>query len=985
MNADKDGDGLSSTDSCRANCRDAFATGVHSRRRLSILVLPLLVLGSFFFVAAISFFYTDWLDRQRLILETTERAISETSRFTRQANTALGNDAARQLEQEIMLYRSENYVATTVLTDPEGRILFAPLREWKGRQAGDVLKDWDAARFQRVVQDVSVDVQVDPRHMYLSAMAPYVAPPVPGQAVSVRRGVVFIVYDISSALEQVRYNNFYQRLPDLGLILLLALGLSFWVQRSVAGPLRGIAQASRQIGGGNLQARAPVFGSLEVAELGDSFNHMAASLEEEQQARNRLNEELQQSYDRLSRLTAHIPGVVYQFLMSPEGQFSMPFVSEGIRKKYQLSQERLAENAGPLLEMIHPEDRAAFTASTLESARTLQSWQLEFRVVLPNGRLCWHSGTARPERLEDGSIRWHGFLMDITERKESEEHNRLSARIFETTGEAIVVTDAAGNFVMVNPAFTRITGYEESEVIHKDPRVIGLEIQDDVLRRTIRKALVQQGHWAGEVWSRRKNGEQFPEWQNISVLRDDAGNLTHYVTIFADLSEIHQAQKRAEQLSWRDPLTGLANRAFFLHQVEQTLACAQREGGFAAMLLVDLDRFKDINEARGLDVGDSLLKFIADRLTQTLRPDDVLARLNADEFAVVLPHLLPTVEEAGREALAVAEKLRRVLQENLEMDGEVFHLDACIGIAILPDAADEAAPDALRRADMAMHQAKTEGGARIMFFEAAMGDSVLQRFRLERELRAGIPRNQLRLYLQPQVDHTGRLVGSEALVRWQHPDLGLVQPVMFIPLAEATDLIVQLDRWVLNEVCHLIARLEREGRPVRISVNISPRHFRRDDFVDEIQRLLALGGASAKYLILEVTEGMVIGDIADVVAKMNRLTAMGIHFSMDDFGTGYSSLSYLKRLPIHELKIDKSFIQDSTTDASDAALVETILSVAQHLNLQVVAEGIETREQVDFLNARAKVIHQGHYFGRPDSVEKWMERLVEDGGVDSGV
>ncbi len=955
------------------------------RQRPSIFILPLLVLGTFILVAVISFFYTDWLDRQRLILETTERAISEASRFTRQANVALGSDAAPQLEQEIMLYRSENYVSISLLTDPDGNVLFAPMREWRKRPVGEVVKEWDAARFQRVVQDVNVDIQVNPRTMHLSAMAPYVAPPIPGQSVSVRRGVVFIVYDLSSALEQVRQNNFNQRLPDLGLVLLLAIGLAFWVHRRVVRPLQGIAQASRKIGNGDLHARAPVTGSRETAELGDCFNHMAISLENEQKTRNQLNEQIQQSYDRLSRLTAQIPGVVYQFLMSPEGQFSMPFVSEGIRKKYQLSEERLAENAGPLLEMIHPEDRADFTASILESARTLQYWQHEFRVILPNGRICWHSGSARVEKLEEGSVQWHGFLTDITERRASEEHNRLSARIFETTGEAIVVTDASGNIVMVNPAFSRITGYEAVEVLEKDPRLVGLEIKDDTLRRSIRKALLQQGNWAGEVRSRRKNGEEFPEWQHISVLRDDTGRVTHYVTVFSDLTEIHSAQEKAELLSWRDPLTGLANRALFLRQVEQTLACAQRDGGFAAILIIDLDRFKDINEARGLAVGDQLLKSIAERLTLSLRPDDVIARLNADEFAVILPQLLPSIEEAGREALAVAEKLRAVLQESLEVQGETFHLDACIGIAFLPDASDKAVPDALRRADMAMHQAKTDGGARIMFFESAMGDSVRERFRLERELRAGIPKNQLRLYLQPQVDHTGRLVGSEALVRWQHPELGLVQPVMFIPLAEATDLIVQLDRWVLNEVCHLLTRLEREGRAVRISVNISPRHFRRDDFVDEIKRVLTLSGASPQNLILEVTEGMVIGDIADVVAKMNRLTAMGIHFSMDDFGTGYSSLSYLKRLPIQELKIDKSFIQDSTTDASDAALVETILSVAQHLNLQVVAEGIETREQADFLNARATVIHQGNYFGRPDTVENWMERLVEGGGVDSGV
>ncbi len=941
----------------------------------SIQILPLMVLVAFFVVAAFSLVYTDWLDRKRLIVETTTHALEASGRFSRQASHAqLGE--AYQLEQEIMLHRAENYVAMTLLVDPEGRVVFAPQREWKGREIADLINNWDTARFARVVQGIAADVQVDTERMRISALAPYVAPPVLGQTTGVRRGAVFIEYDLSSALDQVRYNNFIQRLPDLGLVLLFALGLSLWVQRSVVNPLRGITEASRRIGEGDLRARAPVAGSGEVAELGANFNSMAEAFDRELTMRKQLSNQLQLSYERISRLTAHIPGIVFQFLMKPDGHLSMPFVSEGIREKYGLTPEQLEQDASPLLNLTHPDDRAALNASILASASTMQPWGQEYRVLLPNGDVSWHSGASRPEKLEDGSIQWHGFFMDVTERKRSEEHQRLSASVFDTAGEAIMVTDAEGTIVMVNPAFCRITGYAEAEVIGKDPSILSSGRHDREFHQSVRETLRSKGAWAGEIWNRRKNGEQYPEWQNINVVRDNAGNITHYVSVFADLSEIRSAQKEAENLSWRDQLTGLANRALFLRQMDQTLACAQRDSGFAEVLLIDIDRFKDINEARGLAIGDLLLKSIAERLGRTLRPDDVLARLNADEFALILPRLSPTREEAGREALAVAEKLRSILLDSIEMEGEVFHLDSSIGIAVLPDGPDETSSDVLRRADMAMHQAKNEGGARVVFFEAAMGDTVRERFRLERELRQAVSENQLRLYLQPQVNAIGKQVGSEALVRWQHPERGLVPPVMFIPLAESSDLIVSVDRWVLAEVCRLLARLNREGRSLRISVNISPRHFRKDDFVDEIKRLLAASGADPAYLMLEVTEGMVIGDVADVVAKMTKLTSLGIHFSMDDFGTGYSSLSYLKRLPIHELKIDKSFIQDSTTDPNDAALVETILSVAQHLHLQVVAEGVETQEQADFLNARANVIHQGYFFGRPEPVENWLERLV---------
>lgn len=558
------------------------------------------------------------------------------------------------------------------------------------------------------------------------------------------------------------------------------------------------------------------------------------------------------------------------------------------------------------------------------------------------------------------------------------EHQRLNARVFETVGEAIMVTDADANIVAVNPAFCRITGYSQAEVLGQNPRILKSDRHDRAFHQTMRESLDAHGTWAGEVWNRRKNGEVFPEWQTISSIKDPYGRVTQYVAVFADLSEIRKAQAAAEHLSWRDGLTGLANRALFLSQLAQTLATAHHEGRYADVLLLDLDRFKDINEARGLALGDALLKVVAECLTEALRPDDLLARLDSDEFAVLLPRLAIDRESAGREALAVTEKLRGALRTGIRVDGEQFPLDASIGIALFPESVEETASDVLRQADVAMHQAKAAGGGGAVFFEAAMGQTVRERYQLERELRQGIEEGQLRLFLQPQVDVAGRQVGAEALVRWLHPEKGLLPPGVFIPLAECSDLVVTVDRWVLAAVCRLLVRLDAEGRSLRISVNISPRHFERDDFVDQITRLLTMSGADPAHLVLEVTEGLVIGNFAHVIAKMTALSSLGIHFSMDDFGTGYSSLAYLKRLPIHELKIDKSFIDDVTTDPNDAALVETILAVAQHLRLQVVAEGVETRAQADFLNAHGAVIHQGYFFGRPEPVEVWMAQLTRE-------
>jgi diguanylate cyclase (GGDEF)-like protein/PAS domain S-box-containing protein len=695
--------------------------------------------------------------------------------------------------------------------------------------------------------------------------------------------------------------------------------------------------------------------------------------------RKRLSVNLQQSHDLLNKLSDQVPGLIFQFRLDPDGHMSFPFVSKAMLDLYGVTPAQAREDAAVVFAFQHPEDAAGIAASIQESARTLQPWHHEYRIVLPALGVCWRRGDARPEKQEDGSILWHGFITDITESKLVEARLNLASRVFETTGEGIVVTDIEGNIIAVNPAFSHITGYSEAEAMGKNPRILKSGRHDPAFYHDFWQALTTKGEWVGEVWNRRKNGEVYAQWESISSIKDAAGKATRYVAVFSDMSEIMRAQEKVEQLAWRDPLTDLANRALFLRQVEQTLVSAKRDGRFAAVLLLDLDRFKEINEARGLAIGDALLRSVAERFAQVLHADDLLARLDSDEFAVLLPRLRASREVVGGEAMAVAEKLRAALRDAIDVNGELIHIDGSIGIAILPETKQETAAEVLRQADMAMAKAKLEGRARTMFFEVEMGETVRERFQMEAELRVAIAENQLRFYLQPQVNAAGVQVGAEALVRWQHPARGLIPPGLFIPLAETSDLIVALDRWMLASVCHLLAQLDAEGCSLRLSVNISPRHFKQPDFVDEIKRQLRASGADPCHLVLELTEGIVIGDIGDVIAKMTTLSTLGIHFSIDDFGTGYSSLAYIKRLPIHELKIDKSFIQDCTTDPNDAALVETILSIAKHLHFQVVAEGVETQAQADFLNARASVIHQGYLYGRPEPVDVWLTHLHDAG------
>jgi len=627
----------------------------------------------------------------------------------------------------------------------------------------------------------------------------------------------------------------------------------------------------------------------------------------------------------------------------------------------------------------HDFHQQAFLASEAADELVWQSGQMtrqEESLPAPDGSTRTFEIIRIPLFHEDG--RRNGMVIvghDLTERKRTEAHQRLAARIFETTGEAIMVTDTRARIVLVNPAFCRITGYAESEILGQTPQIMNSGRHTQHFYNTIWRSLLKTGTWAGEIWNRRKNGEVFPQLQTTSCVRDDSGKVTHYVAVFADLSDIRRAQETAEHLSWRDTLTGLANRPLFFKRLEESLGNAHNEKRFGGVLLIDLRRFKDINEARGLAVGDALLRAVAAQFSQLLHIDDVLARLDSDEFGVLLPRLENQRDAVGRAALAVAEKLRAALREGIEVENEIFHLETNIGIALFPLFDNETAPDVLRQADTALHQAKEEGQSQTVFFESEMGDAVKARYTLENELRLAIGANQLRLYLQPQVDADARQVGAEALVRWEHPERGLISPAVFIPLAESSDLIIAIDRWMLSEVCQLLAQLESEGNRLHIALNISPRHFARPDFVDDIKSQLALHAVNPERLMLEITEGMVIADFNDAAEKMTTLKALGIRFSMDDFGTGYSSLSYLKRLPIHELKIDKSFIEDIPEDPNDVALIETILSVARHLNLQVVAEGVETTAQAEFLKARGSIIYQGYLFGRPAPAKVWRAQL----------
>ena len=447
--------------------------------------------------------------------------------------------------------------------------------------------------------------------------------------------------------------------------------------------------------------------------------------------------------------------------------------------------------------------------------------------------------------------------------------------------------------------------------------------------------------------------------------------------LFQDYEEKEHSRNELHRLAYYDPLTGLPNRSLQIERLNHALSLCKSSGGKGALIVLNLDRFKTLNDARGHAVGDMLLCLVADRLKPLIEADGVLARMSADEFAVLVHHNTSNGLDIDAFAHLLAEKIQIALKFPMQLHEEEIIASTSIGITSFPVGAHDNAGDVFRRADTAIHRAKQNGGNQNILFEQSMASVAEQRFKIERELRMAIPAGELKLYLQSQVNSHGHVVGAEALVRWQHPERGLVSPALFIPVAEETDLIVDVDVWVLTQTCLLLARQEIYSLPLRVSVNISPRHFRQRGFVASIKKILADTGADPTHLTLEVTEGLVIDNIGEVIAKMTELTLLGIHFSLDDFGTGYSSLSHLKRLPIHELKIDKTFVQDAPNDPDDAALVESVLAIAKHMKLNVVAEGVETREQADFLNAIAEITHQGYLYSKPEPSNSWINHLVK--------
>ncbi len=554
----------------------------------------------------------------------------------------------------------------------------------------------------------------------------------------------------------------------------------------------------------------------------------------------------------------------------------------------------------------------------------------------------------------------------LREREKHVHDLKLAATAFETH-EAILIADKDSVIQRVNKAFTRITGYSSEEVVGKTPRILKSGRQSKLFYQKMWAELNKVGHWQGEIWNKRKNGDIYPEWQTITAVHDDNGVITHFVSTFQDITERKRNETRIKHLAYYDELTTLPNRSLLTDRLRHELAVARRRGLIGALLIIDLDRFKTINDSLGHPIGDIILQQIAKRLQSQVRGEDTVARLGGDEFVILLPGIGSEPAEASKAVQIVAEKTSQVIGEPYNIEGNEYHLTPSIGIVLFPEES-EGVDDILKHADTAMYRAKASGRNTIRFYLPSMQEAADERLSLEKDLRHAISRGELALHYQPQVDNKGCIIGAEALIRWIHPTRGMVAPDQFIGIAEETGQIFAVGEWVLRTAVAQIADWRSrslKGNMQFLAVNVSPRQFHQINFVPQVISILEEAGVPPYCLKIEITEGIVMADVQDAIDKMASLKALGVRFAIDDFGTGYSSMSYLKRMPLDQLKIDKSFVQDVSTDPNAAAIVETIIVMAKHLGLDVVAEGVETEEELAFLEAHGCKVYQGYYFSRP--------------------
>lgn len=568
-------------------------------------------------------------------------------------------------------------------------------------------------------------------------------------------------------------------------------------------------------------------------------------------------------------------------------------------------------------------------------------------------------------------------IRHLQENHQIQQKLKLAAAVFENSLEGIFITDTKGNIVAANDAVTRITGYAKEELVGRNPRILKSDRHDEAFYADLWASVHRQNQWQGEIWNKRKNNEIYPEWLSISAIKDENGEVQNYIGIFIDISPQKEAERRLNYLATHDKLTGLPNRDYFHHQLNALINKIGDKQVSLAVLFIDVDHFKYINDTFGHAMGDLLLQKVADKIRSCLRDDDMLARMGGDEFTILMKDI-----KKPPDAELIAQRILDAFGNPIFCDKQEFFVSVSIGISFYPEDAGDPAM-LMRHADTAMYSAKNNGRSCLHSFSSAMDNYSMQRIEMESQLRRAIDKNEFQLFYQPQINlQSNRIVGAEALIRWQHPQQGLLMPNQFISLAEDTGLIVPIGQWVLQQACSDCVQWHRNGYPIRVAVNLSANQFSEIHLTALAEQIRTIPGLDPNYLELELTESLAMRKVEETFSVLNNLKKTGVQLSIDDFGTGYSSLSYLKQFPIDRLKIDRAFINDIASDANDSAIVVAIIAMAHCMGLKVIAEGIETIEQLQFLKMHHCDEVQGYLLGRPMPVQAFEAFLNNYGCLD---
>ncbi|NOT12675.1 MAG: EAL domain-containing protein [Methylococcaceae bacterium] len=768
------------------------------------------------------------------------------------------------------------------------------------------------------------------------------------------------------------------------LILLFGLGtfaawlLATRLGENLANPILTLAKMVQLFSKGDFTQRAPANVITEIDQLSHLFNDMAGQLDA---ALSKLKKSEHQLENKVAERTAELQdrNKKYRSVIQTTGDGFWRVNTNGYLLEVNPAYERLSgysehELIGLRITNLEAQESPEETAAHIQKIMQQGSDTFETRHRRKDGSV-WDTEVITSFISDEGGY-FVAFFRDITERKRTEQELLIAASAFETQ-EGIMITDTNGNIVRVNRAFTRITGYSSDDAIGKNASILRSGRHDQDFYSVIHQALQTASAWEGEIWDHHKDGHIYPQWLAMTAVKDTKGNISHYISNFSDITERKASEEKIKSLAFYDTLTNLPNRRLLIERLEHAITINTRTGDYGALLFLDLDNFKLLNDTQGHGMGDELLIEVARRLKVCVRKADTVARLGGDEFIVLMEKFDQASEQIALQVKTVAEKIVTALASPYSLSKVIHHSSSSIGI-VLFNGSDITADTVLSQADTAMYAAKKSGKNAYRFFDQIMQRELDQRAKLEFDLKMAVENNQLKLFFQPQLDVQGKTVGFEAHIRWNHPELGMIPAEQFISIADETGIILAIGQWALKAACDQLSTWKNQPlmREMSIAVNISGKQFYQASFTEALRALIAERAIDASHLKLELTERMILEKIDSTIGKMLDLKALGVMLVMDDFGTGYSSLSLLRAIPFDQVKIDKSFVDRFKENSTDAFLISTILTLGELVGIDVIADGVENNEQYDLLKSMGCSVFQGYFLGQPEPIETIEYQLL---------